>query len=189
MPNDPRHSDTGGFVGRGGMKLQAALDAFRIDVQGKAAADLGSHIGGFVDCLLQNGAATVYSVDTSYGTLAWTLRQDPRVVVLERQNAMHVRLPEPVDVVTIDVGWTPQRQILPNALKLIREGGRIVSLVKPQYEAREDELEKGVVKPEHVERVLSRTLEELEQSGIRTAGRITSPLKGDGGNTEFFVLV
>ena len=108
------------YVSRGGEKLAAALDHFDIDVADRVCADLGSHVGGFVDCLVQRGAARVYSVDTSYGTLAWKLRRDPRVVVLERTNAMHVVLPEPVDLVTIDVGWTPQSKILPGTAGLLR---------------------------------------------------------------------
>jgi len=123
------------YVSRGGEKLAAALDHFGIDVTELVCADLGSHIGGFVDCLLQRGVAKVYSVDTSYGTLAWKLRRDPRVVVMERTNAMHVTLPEPVDLVTIDVGWTPQAKILPNVAKLLKPGGHVVTLIKPQYEA------------------------------------------------------
>ena len=106
-------------VSRGGDKLAAALDRFELDVAERVCADLGSHVGGFVDCLLQRGAARIYAVDTCYGTLAWKLRRDSRVVVLERTNAMHVSLPEPVDLVTIDVGWTPQAKILPNAARLL----------------------------------------------------------------------
>jgi len=107
------------YVSRAGGKLAAALDHFRVDVAGCVCADLGSQIGGFVDCLLQRGAIRIYAVDTCYGTLAWKLRRDPRVVVLERANAMHVSLTEPVDVVTIDVGWTTQCKILPNVTRLI----------------------------------------------------------------------
>ncbi len=107
------------YVSRGGDKLAAALDYFGLDATDRVCADLGSHVGGFVDCLLQRGAARVYAVDTCYGTLAWKLRRNPRVVVRERTNAMHVSLPEPVDLVTIDVGWTPQSKILPNAARLL----------------------------------------------------------------------
>lgn len=177
------------FQGRGGIKLQAALDGFGIDVGGKIAADLGSNVGGFVDCLLRNGAAKVYSVDTSYGALAWRLRQDPRVVVLERHNAMHVRLPEAVDLVTIDVGWTPQEKILPNAMRMVRPGGRIVSLLKPQYEAAEAERDGGVVKPECIERVVTRVVNGLRGMGIPVLNSLESPIKGEGGNTEFFLLI
>ncbi|MCH9003257.1 MAG: hypothetical protein IIC02_11845 [Planctomycetes bacterium] len=133
------------YVSRGGDKLAAALTHFKLDVGGLVCADLGSHVGGFVDCLLQRGAAKVYSVDTSYGTLAWTLRKDDRVVVLERTNAMHVTLPEPVDLVTIDVGWTPQAKILPAAARMIKPEGRVVTLLKPHYEAAKELLVDGVL--------------------------------------------
>lgn len=123
------------FVSRGGEKLAAALDGFNVDVTGRVCADLGSHVGGFVDCLLQRGAAKVYAVDTCYGTLAWKLRRDPRVVVRERTNAMHVTLPEQVDLVTVDVAWTPQARILPNAARLVLPTGTVVTLIKPHYEA------------------------------------------------------
>src|SRR5687767_8878918 len=114
------------YVSRGGLKLAAALDAFGIDPPGYVCADLGSNVGGFVDCLLQRGAKKVYAVDTGYGVLAYKLRIDPRVVVMERTNAMHVELPEVVDLITIDVAWTPQHRILPNAIRLSGLCGRIV---------------------------------------------------------------
>ena len=117
------------------MLINFALTQFGMDVRGLVCADLGSNVGGFVDCLLQRGAGKVYSVDTSYGTLAWKLRKDPRVVVLERTNAMHVTLPEPVDFVTIDVGWTRQEKILPAAARMLKPGGRVVTLIKPKAEA------------------------------------------------------
>ena len=177
------------FVGRGGLKLQAALEAFKIDARGLVCADLGSNIGGFVDCLLQNGAAKVYSVDTSYGTLAWKLRTDPRVVVMERTNALHATLPEKVDLATVDVGWTPQRLILPNAVKMLKPGGRIVTLVKPQYESQEEERVRGVVKPECLEVVLDRVKSELLKIGIEIRETIESPILGEGGNKELLALV
>src|SRR5579871_1843402 len=123
------------FVSRAGLKLEFALDAWNIDVRGKICADLGSNVGGFVDCLLQRGAAKVYAVEKGYGVLEWNLRKDPRVAVFERTNAMHVMLPEPVELVTIDVAWTRQKNILPSAARLLAPGGRIVTLVKPHYEA------------------------------------------------------
>jgi 23S rRNA (cytidine1920-2'-O)/16S rRNA (cytidine1409-2'-O)-methyltransferase len=177
------------FVGRGGIKLQVALEAFRIDARGWVCADLGSNVGGFVDCLLQNGAAKVYSVDTSYGTLAWKLRQDPRVVVMERTNALHVALPEPCDLVTIDVGWTPQRLILPSAVKVVKPKGCIVTLIKPQYESREDERVRGVVKPECLGAVLERVKSETKRLGIEIQKTAESPLLGEGGNKELFGLI
>lgn len=125
------------FVSRGGLKLRHALDTFGLDVTGLTCADLGCSTGGFTDCLLQAGAARVYSVDTAYGQLAWTLRTNPRVTVLERANALHVQPPEPVDLVVLDLGWTPQRLAIPAALKWLgpSPGARIVSLIKPHYEA------------------------------------------------------
>ena len=115
-------------------KLEAALAAFRLDVTGLVCADFGCHAGGFTDCLLRHGAERVYAVDTGYGVLDYRLRTDERVVVMERTNALHCEPPRPVDVVTIDMGWTRQRYAIPAALRWLAPGGRIVSLVKPHYE-------------------------------------------------------
>src|SRR5215218_2583008 len=107
------------FASRAGLKLEHALDHFKIEVAGRTCADLGSNVGGFVDCLLQRGAARVYAVEKGYGVLEWKLRKDSRVVVMERTNAMHVELPEPVSLVTIDVAWTKQKHILPAARRVL----------------------------------------------------------------------
>ena len=180
------HFETPQFVSRGGQKLAAALDAFGFNVAGLVCADLGSHVGGFVDCLLQRGADKVYSVDTSYGTLAWKLRKDPRVIVLERSNAMHVILPEAVDLVTIDVGWTPQAKILPNAARLVRAGGSIISLIKPHYEAPSSELEAGVLSDAQATAVLDRVHRTIESLKMEMEALAPSPIRGHGGNKEFF---
>ncbi len=177
------------YVTRGGDKLEFALCEFGIDVSGKTAADLGSHVGGFVDCLLQHAAARVYSVDTSYGTLAWKLRQDERVVVLERTNALHVELPEKVQLVTIDVGWTKQHLILPRAMELAEKGGTVISLLKPQYEARPGEIDHGVVSPETAQRVADRVVRKLHDDGIRVVQSAQSPMRGGKGNCEFFLKI
>src|SRR3954466_8595618 len=132
------------FVSRAGQKLEHALVTFAVDVTGKVCADLGSNTGGFVDVLLQRGAAKVYSIDTGYGALDWKLRKDPRVVVMERTNAMHVQLPEPVALVSIDVAWTKQRHILPAARRLLLPTGNAISLIKPHYEAAPSSLRKGI---------------------------------------------
>ncbi|MFO7898206.1 MAG: SAM-dependent methyltransferase [Planctomycetota bacterium] len=176
-----------GYVTRGGDKLEFALGALDIDPAGRIAADLGSHMGGFVDCLLQHGARRVYSVDTSYGTLAWKLRQDDRVVVMERTNALHVELDEPVDLVTIDVGWTRQRLILPVAQRLARPGGGVLSLLKPQYEAEPDEVDGGLLPPAKAGPVAERVVRELDREGLSVAQWIESPLRGGKGNVEFFL--
>ena len=171
------------------MKLAAALTAFDLDVTGLVCADFGSHVGGFVDCLLQRGAARVYSVDTSCGTLAWTLRKDPRVVVLERTNALHVELPEPVDLVTVDVGWTPQHRILPVALSVVAPNGVIVSLIKPHYEADPSRLRGGVLPDDECDGVLRQVEQHLSEANIRWSAMIESPIRGRGGNREFLLTL
>src|SRR6476661_6854974 len=118
------------FASRAGLKLDHALNVFQVEVAGLTCADLGSNVGGFVDCLLQRGAAKVYAVETGYGVLDWKLRKDPRVVVMERTNAMHVTLPESMCLVTIDVAWTRQRYILPAARRLVSSDGKVVTLIK-----------------------------------------------------------
>jgi len=177
------------FVSRGGEKLHAALEHFHVDVADKIAADLGSHVGGFVDCLLRHGARKVYSVDTSYGTLAWKLRKDPRVVVLERTNAMYVTLPEPVDLVTIDVGWTRQERILPPVADLLAADGRAVTLIKPHYEAGKDDLRDGVLREERFGDIVAAVLAGIEALGWRVLGTLPSPILGHGGNREVFAVL
>jgi 23S rRNA (cytidine1920-2'-O)/16S rRNA (cytidine1409-2'-O)-methyltransferase len=177
------------YVSRGGEKLAFALRAFDLSPQGVVACDLGSQVGGFVDCLLRHGARRVYAVDTAYGVLAWELRNDPRVVVMERTNALHVLLPEPVDLVTIDVGWTRQSLILPHALELLAQGRHVISLLKPQYEAAAKERRKGVVRSECWQEVVRRTLAELER--LRLPLRAVAPLPSPtpGGNQEVLLLL
>jgi 23S rRNA (cytidine1920-2'-O)/16S rRNA (cytidine1409-2'-O)-methyltransferase len=181
--------ESGPYVSRGGIKLAGALDAFGIDVSGLICADLGSHVGGFVDCLLRRGACRVYSVDTSYGTLAWALRKDGRVIVLERTNAMHVRLAEPVDLITIDAGWTRQGRLLPNARGQLRPGGRVVTLIKPHYEAPKELLLGGVLPDEQVGGVLDGVCGSMGSLGFRVLERCPSPIRGHGGNEEYFALL
>jgi 23S rRNA (cytidine1920-2'-O)/16S rRNA (cytidine1409-2'-O)-methyltransferase len=177
------------FASRAGTKLDHALALFAIDVSGKVCVDLGCSTGGFVDCLLQRGAAKVYAVDTGYGVLEWKLRKDPRVVVMERTNAMHVELPELVDIVTIDVSWTRQRNILPSARKLVAGDGVVVSLVKPHYEAAPEMLVKGVLPASEVAGVLPGVKRDAEASGFAWVKETVSPIKGSGGNVEVLALL
>jgi 23S rRNA (cytidine1920-2'-O)/16S rRNA (cytidine1409-2'-O)-methyltransferase len=177
------------FVSRGGDKLEGTLEELSLDVGGMNAADLGANVGGFTDCLLQRGARRVYAVDTAYGVLHWKLRQDERVVVMERTNALHVALPEPVDLVVIDAGWTRLGLILPHAQSLLREGGIALALLKPQYEAEPWERRGGIVLPASTEDVASRVVEGLEAAGLRITDRVPSRVPGAGGNTELFLLV
>ena len=172
------------FVSRAGQKLDHALNTFGLDVAGRTCADLGSNAGGFVDCLLQRGAAKVYAVDTGYGVLEWKLRKDPRVVVMERTNAMHVVLPEPVGVVTIDVAWTRQRHILPAARRLLAPGGFVVTLIKPHYEADASQLLRGVLPEEAVDGVVSAIDADFAAAGFTLVRTVQSPIKGAKGNTE-----
>ena len=172
------------FVSRAGQKLEHALAIFSIDATGWVCADLGSNVGGFVDCLLQRGAKKVYAIDTGYGALEWKLRKDPRVVVMERTNAMHVKLPEQVKLVTIDVAWTRQKNILPAARGMIEPNGIAITLIKPQYEAGVSLLKKGVLPSEHLEAVLQAVKADIPASGFQLVEMIESPIRGGQGNVE-----
>ncbi|MFA5932620.1 MAG: SAM-dependent methyltransferase [Microgenomates group bacterium] len=176
------------FVSRGGDKLQAAIDRFGIDVTGKVALDVGSSTGGFVDCLLQNGAAKVYAVDTAYGEFAWKLRNDPRVVVMERTNILRLeQLPETVDLITIDAGWTKLELILPIVQKFLKPDGRIIALLKPHYEANQRDLVKGILPPEIAEEVRKEVSEKFESMFFKVEDVIESPILGGGGNKEYLL--
>jgi 23S rRNA (cytidine1920-2'-O)/16S rRNA (cytidine1409-2'-O)-methyltransferase len=173
------------FVSRGGEKLQFALREFEIDPSEMICADFGCSTGGFTDCLLQNGAKKVYSVDTGYGVLDWKLRNDERVIVLERTNAMHVILPEKVDFISIDSSWTKQKNILPNAFKNLKEEGVIIALIKPHYEAG-----KPVLGVEEVERVMENSKKKILELGYNILSLTESPiLGGKGKNKEFLALI
>jgi 23S rRNA (cytidine1920-2'-O)/16S rRNA (cytidine1409-2'-O)-methyltransferase len=175
----------GSFVSRAGLKLEHALDHFHLDVTSCICADLGCNAGGFTDCLLQRGAAKVYAVDTGYGALDWKLRRDPRVVVMERTNAMHAELPERVSRITIDVAWTRQRRILPAARRLIADAGWVVTLIKPHYEAEPAQLRKGILPPEEVAAVVERVCQQaVPAAGFEVVGTVQSPITGAKGNVE-----
>ncbi|MEM7627375.1 MAG: SAM-dependent methyltransferase [Planctomycetota bacterium] len=169
------------FASRGGLKLDAALEHFGIDAGGATCADLGCSTGGFVDCLLQCGAAKVYAVDTAYGELAWKLRQDDRVVVMERTNALHVEPPPGVacDVVSLDLGWTKQEKAIPAALRWLggSPGARIVSLIKPHYESGQHKLTDAEADAE-TRRVVETVLPDL---GVEVLGWMRSPIRGGKG--------
>jgi 23S rRNA (cytidine1920-2'-O)/16S rRNA (cytidine1409-2'-O)-methyltransferase len=178
------------YVSRGGLKLEAALTAFAVDVRGLVAADIGASTGGFTDCLLQHGAARVYAVDVGYGQLAWGLRQDRRVVVMERVNARHLQtLPEPIDLTTIDVSFISLKLVLPAVIPLLKPIGQIVALAKPQFEAGRTQVGKGgVVRDSAVHHAVLRDLLAWASAhGLQTQGLIASPLRGPAGNIEFLV--
>jgi 23S rRNA (cytidine1920-2'-O)/16S rRNA (cytidine1409-2'-O)-methyltransferase len=178
------------YVSRGGVKLAHALDRFHIDVGEKVAADIGASTGGFTDCLLQRGARKVYAIDVGYGQLAWKLRQDPRVVVLDRTNVRYLEsLPEPVDLATIDVSFISLALVLPQVARLLRAEGEIVSLIKPQFEAGRDEVGKGgvVTDPGTHRTVLEKVIRLAEREQLSIRGLTPAPLKGPAGNVEFFI--
>lgn len=171
------------FVSRAGEKLDHALTEFNIDVQGLRCADLGCNVGGFTDVLLQRGAASVIAVDTGYGTLAWTLRNDDRVEVRERTNALHADPPqEGVDLVVVDLGWTPQRKAMPAAVPWLVSGGSIVTLVKPHYELDESQrrsmLKNGVLDDADADAVVMAATQAMPSMGLVVEGRIWSPIRG-----------
>ncbi len=178
------------YVSRGGLKLAAALAAFPVPVQNGVAADVGASTGGFTDCLLQHGTARVYAIDVGYGQLDWTLRQDPRVVVMERTNARYLEsLPEPVDLVVMDASFISLRLLLPNAGRWLRPGGAIIALVKPQFEAGRRQVGKGgVVRDPAVHRaVLEELIDRAAAQGFGPQGLIRSPITGPAGNVEFLL--
>jgi 23S rRNA (cytidine1920-2'-O)/16S rRNA (cytidine1409-2'-O)-methyltransferase len=178
------------FVSRGGLKLDHALQTFGIDVSGDVAADIGASTGGFTDVLLQRGARRVYAIDVGYGQLDYRLRTDPRVVVMERVNARYLdALPESVGVVCIDVSFISLEHILPVAARLLRDGGDVVALVKPQFEAGREAVGRGgVVRDERTRRAtVERVIDFADQSGLVLRGVVRSPIAGPAGNEEFLV--
>jgi len=176
------------FVSRGGEKLASVLDRTGIEVAGVRCLDVGASTGGFTDCLLQRGARRVYAVETGYGVLDWKLRQDGRVVVMERQNALHVRLDDACDLVVADVGWTPLGRVVPKALDLLGPAGCCLALLKPQYEAGPDDLQGGHVLPDRVGGIVDQVVSTLRDIGD-FAGIASPELDLGGRNPEWFVLV
>ncbi|MBI4039149.1 TlyA family rRNA (cytidine-2'-O)-methyltransferase [Candidatus Daviesbacteria bacterium] len=178
------------FVSRGGDKLQAAIEKFLVDIKNQVVLDVGSSTGGFVDCLLQNGAAKVYALDVSYGELAWKLRNDPRVVVMERTNILYLEnLPQQLDLITIDAGWTRLEIILPVVKKFLKTNGQIIALLKPHYETDKKDLIKGVLKPELVEQVKNAVVRKIENLEFKILVQMESPILGGAGNKEYLLLV
>ena len=178
------------YVSRGGEKLEAALEAFSIPLAGRTALDAGASTGGFTDCLLQHGVARVYAVDVGYGQLAWRLRQDPRVVVMERTNVRHLApeaFPETPDLFTADCSFISLRLVLPGIAAVVTEQAQGIVLVKPQFEAGRHHVGRGgVVRDQAVhQQVVEQVLEAAQALGFSCAGVIPSPLRGPAGNREF----
>ncbi len=182
------------YVSRGGLKLEKALQVFPVSLDGKTMADIGASTGGFTDCALQNGAARVYAVDVGYGQLAWKLRSDPRVINMERTNARTLdgkSLPEPVDVVSIDVAFISLDKILPAVKKILTPGGFVIALIKPQFEAGKENVgKKGVVRDAQVHKeVIGRVISIARAEGFGIGGLDFSPVKGPEGNIEYLLYL
>ncbi len=183
---------TSEFVSRGGHKLKKAMEVFPIDLNGKICMDIGASTGGFTDCMLQNGASKVYSIDVGYGQLAWKLRSDPRVVNLERTNVRYItaeQVPDAIDFFSVDVSFISLCLVLPAAYPLLRDGGECVCLIKPQFEAgREKVGKKGVVRDKSVHaEVIAKIDAFARELGFTVCGLDFSPIKGPEGNIEYLI--
>ena len=182
------------YVSRGGLKLEKAVDVFGIKLDGYTCMDIGASTGGFTDCMLQNGALKVYSIDVGHGQLAWKLRNDERVVCLEKTNFRYItneQVPEPIDFASVDVSFISLSKILPAAYPLIREEGRMVCLIKPQFEAGKEKVgKKGVVREPavHIE-VIENALSYARDNHFRILGLDYSPVRGPEGNIEYLMHI
>lgn len=179
------------YVSRGGLKLEKAIEVFDLSLDDAVCADIGASTGGFTDCMLQNGASRVYAIDVGYGQLAWKLRNDPRVQVMERTNARYLdTLGEPIDFASIDVSFISLQLIFPAVLRFLKDGGRIAALIKPQFEAgRASVGKKGVVRDPAVhEEVIENVLTGAESLGLGASALTYSPIKGPNGNIEYLAL-
>ncbi len=182
------------YVSRGGLKLEAAIRHFNISMKEKIAMDVGSSTGGFTDCMLQNGAKRVYCIDVGYGQLAWKLRQDPRIVLIERTNIRYLereRIPDEIDIATIDVSFISLAKVIPNVLEFLKEDGEIIALIKPQFEVGKGEVGKGGVVRDEAKRLkaVDRVKENLESLGLQTIGVMQSPIPGQKGNIEYLIYM
>ena len=182
------------YVSRGGLKLEKAIKEFNINVKDKAAIDVGASTGGFTDCLIQYGAKKVYAVDVGYGQLAWKLRNDPRVVIIERKNVRYIKpsdIGEPVDIATIDVSFISLKLVLPVVKNLLKENGEIIALIKPQFEVGKGEVGKGgIVKDEEKhKKVISEIKSFAIDSGFKVLNVTESPIAGQKGNVEFLIYL
>lgn len=178
------------YVCRAGHKLEAAIEKLEVDVTGKVALDSGLSTGGFTDCLLQHGASYVYGVDVGYGQVADKIRRDERVCVIERTNLRYLPgLPQQVDLVTLDLSFISILVVMPAVVKVMKQQSTLVTLVKPQFEARRSQVGSGgiVRDPEVHKEVLERIINGVQSFGFQSKGWIESPLKGAEGNTEFLV--
>ncbi len=182
------------YVSRGGLKLEAALDHFGVELRGVIAMDVGSSTGGFTDCMLKRGAKKVYCIDVGYGQLSWSLRSDARVILFERTNIRYLekeRIPETVDFATIDVSFISLKKVIPKVMEFISERGEILALVKPQFEVGKNEVGKGGIVRDEGKRMATVTMVEefATEMGLRSMGTFLSPVPGQKGNREYFLYL
>jgi len=182
------------YVSRGGLKLEAAIKHFNVSLENKVAMDVGSSTGGFTDCMLQRGAKKVYCIDVGYGQLAWSLRNDPRIILFERTNIRHLereRIPDIIDIETIDASFISLTKVIPKVLEFLKDGGEILALVKPQFEVGKGEVGKGGIVREEEKRLaaVDSVREEMERIGLQTIGVFESPVAGQKGNIEYFLYL
>lgn len=180
------------YVSRGGLKLEAALRNFPVNVSGKTAMDVGASTGGFTDCLLQHGARKVYAVDVGYGQMAWKIRQDARVEVIERVNIRDMdpsRIPEPVDIAVIDVSFISLEKVIPSVLRFLKPSSDLVALIKPQFEVGKKQVGKGGIVRDEAARnaAVARVTDFIRNLGLHVKGVIPSPIAGQEGNLEFLI--
>jgi 23S rRNA (cytidine1920-2'-O)/16S rRNA (cytidine1409-2'-O)-methyltransferase len=182
------------YVSRGGLKLEAALDHFAIDLSGMTVMDVGSSTGGFTDCMLKRGAQKAYCIDVGYGQLAWSLRNDPRIVLLERTNIRHLEkqeIPDPVDFATIDLSFISLKKVFAKVAEFLKNNDLILALVKPQFEVGKGEVGKGGIVREEEKRMtaVDSVRDFTETLGLETIGVFQSPVPGQKGNREYFLCV
>ncbi len=180
------------YVSRGGLKLEAALHTFKIVLIDKIAMDVGASTGGFTDCLLQHGAKKVYAIDVGYGLLDWKLRQDKRVIAIERQNIRYLpkeAIPEPIDIATIDVSFISLKKVIPKVMEFLRERAELIALIKPQFEVGKGQVGKGgIVRDEAKRRQVVEDIKAFcQELGFQVKGVIPSPILGAKGNQEYLL--
>jgi 23S rRNA (cytidine1920-2'-O)/16S rRNA (cytidine1409-2'-O)-methyltransferase len=180
------------YVSRGGLKLEAALREFNVSVKGRTALDVGASTGGFTDCLLQNGCTKIYAIDVGYGQMAWKLRQDPRVVVIERTNIRTMDpslIHAPVDIVVIDASFISLEKVIPSIMQFLKPGSELIALIKPQFEVGKGQVGKGGIVRDEGQRAAVNDKVKIffQESGLHVIGLIQSPITGQDGNVEFLI--
>ncbi|GBD96150.1 MAG TPA: TlyA family RNA methyltransferase [Nitrospirae bacterium] len=182
------------YVGRGGLKLEHAIEYFGIEIKGKTAMDVGASTGGFTDCLLQHGAKKVYAIDVGYGQFSWILRNNDKIVLLEKTNIRYLDkalIYDEIDIATIDVSFISLLKVLPKVLEFLKPSGEIAALIKPQFEAGRKDVGKGGVVRDEKKRleIIEKIKNESEKMGVEVKGITESPLKGPKGNVEYFIYL